>query len=439
MPPRMASRRNVKVYDSLDELQPKGKGQSAMESLQSMLGDDSKSKVLEVEDDPTMNQKSKRLSALDTLTALLPEDPTPAPTPAPTIARQDAFTGLIIPGKIVQEAMKLKSVSEVASALDTYIKADDTKSALRLAAQCRKSRGGALQNFGSRHIVVPKKDYDLDELIRNNINTTAFVTPVDDTLDDIRLGGSISAFAGIVALSLANHWGIGQALFCVFGIFALSAYDTINNNSGGNLLIVDTIGRAIFPQYRKRVAVHEAGHFMVSYLMGVLPVDYTLSAYDAYQKRGESRGLRSAVQAGTRFADELFKQEIATGSIRARSLDQFTCISLAGIASELVVLDRAEGGRSDLVQLDALLFALRFSPQRAAFQVRWSVFNTVSLLREHRDVLVELADAMEEGKSVAQCIQLLEEKIPPPPPEEYDENGHLANKSLYDNSTDTSS
>jgi len=221
-------------------------------------------------------------------------------------------------------------------------------------------------------------------------------------------------------------------VFCVAGIFGLSAYDTLSNNAGGNLLIVDTIGRTILPSYKRRVAVHEAGHFLVSYLMGVLPVEYTLSALESYQKRGNDKGLKSAVQAGTRFADEVFKKEIASGSIRARSLDQFTCISLAGIASELVLLEKAEGGRSDLVQLDALLFALRFSPQRASFQVRWAVYNTVSLIRKHEKAVEEVANAMEKGASVQDLIELLEERIPPPPPEEYNEEGYVANRALYE-------
>eukprot|EP00471_Norrisiella_sphaerica_P003688 CAMPEP_0184488874 /NCGR_PEP_ID=MMETSP0113_2-20130426/13784_1 /TAXON_ID=91329 /ORGANISM="Norrisiella sphaerica, Strain BC52" /LENGTH=437 /DNA_ID=CAMNT_0026871981 /DNA_START=370 /DNA_END=1683 /DNA_ORIENTATION=- len=409
-----------------------GKGALALESLSSLLQDtEAKPKVAAVKN----RSGSKGVAALDTLSALLPDPPSPEPTsPEPQKKKlsQDAFSGLVIPGDIAQKASQLKTVDDVTKALGEYIKIDDTKSALRLAAQCRSKKGGPLQNFASRHIVVPKKDYALDELERQNINTTSFIAPVDDTLDDIRLGGSLAAFSGIVALGLAFHWGIAQGLFCVAGIFGLSAYDTLNNNAGGSLLIVDTLGRTLYPKYRRRVAVHEAGHFMVSYLMGVLPVEYTLSALESYRKRGDSRGLKSAVQAGTRFADEVFKMEISSGSIRTRSLDQFTCISLAGIASELVLLDKAEGGRSDLVQLDALLFALRFSPQRAAFQVRWAVYNTVSLIRQHKQTLEELADAMEEGKSVEVCIKLLEERLPPPPPEEYSEDGLLSNKPMYD-------
>eukprot|EP00467_Chlorarachnion_reptans_P001792 CAMPEP_0114499844 /NCGR_PEP_ID=MMETSP0109-20121206/7639_1 /TAXON_ID=29199 /ORGANISM="Chlorarachnion reptans, Strain CCCM449" /LENGTH=524 /DNA_ID=CAMNT_0001677449 /DNA_START=175 /DNA_END=1749 /DNA_ORIENTATION=+ len=408
-------------------------GKSALDSLTNFLGPDPEEESAIVGPENAVNgEAQKGGNTLDSLNGLLPRPPAAQPTPQPFKQKQDAFSGLIIPGNIAKEAQECKTVTDVAAAIGRYIEKDDTKSALRLAAQCREKKGGPLKNFASRHIVVPKKDYALDELERQKINTTAFIAPVDDTLDDIRLGGSIAALSGIFALGYAFHWGIGQGIFCLAGIFALSAYDVVNNNAGGSLLLVDTIGRTIYPSYRRRVAIHEAGHLMVSYLMGVLPVEYTLSALDSYKKRGEVRGLKAAVQAGTRFADEMFKKEIASGSIRTRSLDQFTCISLAGIAAELVILDKAEGGRSDLVQLDGLLFALRFSPQRAAFQVRWAVYNTVSLLRQHKDVVEELADAMEDGKTIPELIKFLEDRIPPPPAEEFNELGMVSNKPLYE-------
>mgnify|MGYP001810181391 FL=1 len=53
---------------------------------------------------------------------------------------------------------------------------------------------------------------------------------------------------------------------------------------GGEALVVDTLGRVIYPSYRDRVTLHEAGHFLVAYLVGLLPRAYTLSAWDAFSK-----------------------------------------------------------------------------------------------------------------------------------------------------------
>jgi hypothetical protein len=51
---------------------------------------------------------------------------------------------------------------------------------------------------------------------------------------------------------------------------------------GGEALIIDTLGRVIRPAYQQRVTLHEAGHFLIAYLVGLLPRDYTLSALDAF-------------------------------------------------------------------------------------------------------------------------------------------------------------
>jgi hypothetical protein len=60
---------------------------------------------------------------------------------------------------------------------------------------------------------------------------------------------------------------------------------------GGEALIVDTLGRVIKPAYQQRVTLHEAGHFLIAYLVGLLPRDYTLSALDAYKRYGVADNL----------------------------------------------------------------------------------------------------------------------------------------------------
>jgi hypothetical protein len=58
-------------------------------------------------------------------------------------------------------------------------------------------------------------------------------------------------------------------------------------------------------EYRQRVCMHEAGHFLVAYLMGVLPKGYTLSAVDALRRYGALN-----IQAGTVFCDREFQSEV---------------------------------------------------------------------------------------------------------------------------------
>ena len=58
----------------------------------------------------------------------------------------------------------------------------------------------------------------------------------------------------------------------------------VGNNGGFEALIIDACGRVLNKDYAKRVAAHEAGHFLVAYLTGLLPKKYILSSVDAYRR-----------------------------------------------------------------------------------------------------------------------------------------------------------
>lgn len=62
-------------------------------------------------------------------------------------------------------------------------------------------------------------------------------------------------------------------------------------------------------------------------------------------------------------------------------------------------------------QLDALLKGLGFTQKKADSQVRWSLLNTVLLLRRHKGARAKLAEAMTMGKSVGSCIDIIEDNI----------------------------
>lgn len=50
---------------------------------------------------------------------------------------------------------------------------------------------------------------------------------------------------------------------------------------------------------------HEAGHFLIAYLVGILPKGYSISSLDALQKEGSLN-----IQAGTAFVDFEFQEEV---------------------------------------------------------------------------------------------------------------------------------
>jgi hypothetical protein len=85
-----------------------------------------------------------------------------------------------------------------------------------------------------------------------------------------------------------------------------------------------------------------------------LPIAYTLSSLDAFRRYNALN-----VQAGCRFADTDFSQEVAGGKLKASSLERFVCIALAGVCSEFLKFGRSEGGMADIMQLDGMLKALQ--------------------------------------------------------------------------------
>lgn len=61
--------------------------------------------------------------------------------------------------------------------------------------------------------------------------------------------------------------------------------------------------------------------------------------------------------------------------------------------------------------MDLLLKSLGFTQKKADSQVRWSLLNTVLLLRRHEGARAKLAEAMSLGKSVGSCVDVIEEFI----------------------------
>jgi hypothetical protein len=58
----------------------------------------------------------------------------------------------------------------------------------------------------------------------------------------------------------------------------------VANGGGFEALLIDSAGRVLDSTYGARVANHEAGHFLIAYLIGILPRSYTLSSLDAFRR-----------------------------------------------------------------------------------------------------------------------------------------------------------
>lgn len=299
-------------------------------------------------------------------------------------------------------SINASSLRSELSDLDTYLeKARDETKAISFVKSLSES--GRLKAFAKGR-QVPKRSYTLEELRLNKIDTRYFLSPEDTTLDDVRTKMQLAAASGFAAAYATHSVDTFYLVQSIIFLGFVLTVDQIANAGGVEALLIDSAARIISPTYRKRVALHEAGHFLIAYLLGILPKGYTLSSWDAFM---DNRRLN--FQAGTTFCDAEFQQEVAKGKITSSSLDVFSCVALAGVATEWLRYGKAEGGLSDIMQLDGLMKALGFTQAKADDQVRWSVLNVVTMLRRHSELQDKLADAMLRKLSVSECIRVIEE------------------------------
>ena len=228
---------------------------------------------------------------------------------------------------------------------------------LRVSARARR---GAL---------VPKRDYALSELKLNDIEAEKLLAPTESTIAGLRDLVSKALLALAFVWVFAAHPDgrqVAGALAAVGGALARGPNRTSRRRRA---LALDTAAQKTSPAYVSRLRLHEAAHFLVAYLMGILPKGYTLSSLDAFEKYGALN-----VQAGCAFDGE-FQREVRRGKIGSASLGRFSCVALAGIGMEYVAYGYAEGGVSDVRQLDGMLRALAFSQKKSDSEVRWAVLR----------------------------------------------------------------
>ncbi|KAL2942253.1 ATP-dependent zinc metalloprotease FtsH [Bienertia sinuspersici] len=293
---------------------------------------------------------------------------------------------------------------QVLEKLDNELANGDERSALSIVKHSLTQPGG-LRCFGAAR-QVPQRLYTLDELKLNGIEAASLLSPVDTTLGSIERNLQIAAVLGGVAAWNAFELSSQQLLYISLGLLFLWTWDLVSFGGGISSLALDTIGHTVSQKYHNRVIQHEAGHFLIAYLLGILPRGYTLSSLEALKKEGSLN-----VQAGTTFVDFEFLEETNSGKMSATMLNKFSCIALAGVATEYILYGYAEGGLDDINKLDGLLKGLGFTQKKADSQLRWAVLNTILLLRRHQEARAKLVDAMSMGMSVGSCINVIEEAI----------------------------
>ncbi|WP_310490181.1 ATP-dependent Zn protease [Chamaesiphon sp. VAR_69_metabat_338] len=186
-------------------------------------------------------------------------------------------------------------------------------------------------------------------------------------------------------------------------VAAIIAGTTIDNfffKSTIATLVVDAIA-GTKDAYRQRIVHHEAGHFLVAYLLNIQIAGYTLSAWESLRQG------RSA-QGGVMFAPP-------QADISSRLLEQYCTVWMAGIAAEKLVYDRAEGGGEDRQKLRGVLFVAGKQQQEIVRQENAATLQAKTLIQTNWDAYQALVTAMGDRLPVAECCEQIDRLKSPTP------------------------
>ena len=216
---------------------------------------------------------------------------------------------------------------------------------------------------------------------------------------------AITIFVVTMGMLLGPLLDIPQAL-PVIAIAALLSIATLDqtslNGTLGNLLI-NGVNR-LSGEERDRVVRHEAGHFLVAYLLDIPVADYTLSAWEAWRKGMSGLG-------GVQFDTTDLEATLKTGQLPAQTLNRYCTVWMAGIAAEKLTYGEAQGGQDDRQKFSILWQQLQRPLQEGQMRQRWAVVQAQTLLEKHADAYQALVTAMMENAPVQDCLALLKAQV----------------------------
>ena len=204
--------------------------------------------------------------------------------------------------------------------------------------------------------------------------------------------------------ALGTSIGIDPVYTLIPGTFLLFGLDQLLYKGA----YFETAYQTLFPEYKQKVICHEAGHFLLAYLLG-LPISACVTSAWEAKKYPEIRG-----QAGTVFSDLKLVEEMKNSKVSRGSLDRLSVVLMAGIAAEACKFGNAEGGAQDEQELFALLTQVQppWNLIRIQGQARWAAVQALLLIREHQESYDALYMALCENKPVGDCVLAIEQHLP---------------------------
>jgi hypothetical protein len=180
----------------------------------------------------------------------------------------------------------------------------------------------------------------------------------------------------------------------IFAIIVITTIDSFFLKSTAATLILDAIA-STSPAYRQRIIHHEAGHFLVAYLLEIPITGYTLSAWES-MRQGQS------ASGGVMFAPPQI-------DISSQLLQQYCTVWMAGIAAEkLMYDDKSQGGSEDRQKLRGVLFIAGNQQQEIVRQENTAALKAKTLIQTNWAAYQALATAMSERATVADCCRAID-------------------------------
>ncbi|BDI20031.1 hypothetical protein ANSO36C_58330 [Nostoc cf. commune SO-36] len=208
---------------------------------------------------------------------------------------------------------------------------------------------------------------------------------------------AISIFLMTLSVLLGPFLNLSPAVpaIATFTILSIATLDSFSLQGKGGTIFLDWIA-GFSSEHRDRIVHHEAGHFLVAYLLGIPVTGYTLSAWEAW-KQGQPG------QGGVSFNDGELASQLEAGKISAQMLDRYCTLWMAGIAAETLVFKNAEGGTDDKSKLIGVLAILGFSESAYQQKLRFHALQAKTLLEENWSSYEALVNAMRQRTSVEDC------------------------------------
>ena len=190
------------------------------------------------------------------------------------------------------------------------------------------------------------------------------------------------------------HISVLVPTLATVGIMGILTLDTFALQNRGISVVLDVLsGKA----HRQRVIHHEAGHFLIAYLLGVPIIDYSLSPLETWRK-GLLPGAGGVV---------LDTETLQGTKELPLILEKLSTVWMGGIAAEQIIYKEAEGGQEDRQQLYATLEKRGLNKANYLVKERLAILEAKSLLQKHRQAYQTLVDLMTRRTTVEECYQAL--------------------------------